>query len=119
MAEHLFIKKRQKERRKQTFLTVKLILRLIFASAFLLLGFHYFVGDPTEGLCAAANGCESEYSIATYAVAALVMLGVVIILGGLTGALIAYLRRNRESGGMFSLVNEQEQEPESDRDKHS
>ncbi len=106
MSENLFIKKRQKERRKHTFLTVKLIMRLVFASALLLLGFHFFVGDPTDGLCAA--GCESEYSLATYVYAALIMLGAVIVLGGLTGALFAYLRRNRQSDGMFTLLEQQE-----------
>lgn len=114
MAEHLFIKKRQKDRRKHTFLTVKLILRLVLASGFLLLGFHYFVGDPTDGLCAAATGCEREYSIATYVIAALIMLGGVMVLGGLTGALLAYLRRNRQNDGMFTLISNQETQDSSD-----
>lgn len=111
MAENVFIKKRQKERRKQTFLTVKLILRLVVASVLMWLGFVYFVGDTSEGQCV-GGGCEAEYSLATYAIAGLLMLLAVIVLGAAVGALISYLRRGRSSEGFSSYLdmpNDQDQ----------
>lgn len=103
MAENVFIKKRQKERRKQTFLTVKLILRLVVASVLMWLGFVYFVGDTSEGQCV-GGGCEAEYSLATYAIAGLLMLLAVIALGALVGSLVSYLRRSRSDGNFSAFV---------------
>ncbi len=111
MAENVFIKKRQKERRKQTFLTVKLILRLVVASVLMWLGFVYFVGDTSEGQCVGGS-CEAEYSLATYAIAGLLMLLAVMVLGAAVGALISYLRRDRSSEGFSSYLdtpNDQDQ----------
>ena len=105
MSENVFIKKRQKERRKQSFLTVKLILRLVVASVLMWLGFLYFVGDTSDGQCV-GGGCEAEYSLATYALAGLIMLVAVIALGALVGSLIGYLRRSRSTGNFSSFVDQ-------------
>ena len=107
MSENLFIKKRQKERRKQSFLTVKLILRLVVASVLMWLGFIYFVGDTSEGQCV-GGACEAEYSLATYAIAGLIMLIVVIALGALVGSLISYMRRRRSTGNFSTFVDQPE-----------
>lgn len=108
MAEKLFIKKRQKDRRKHTFMTVKLILRLVVASVLLMLGVLYFFGDTGSDAC--VNGCEGQYSLTTWVLAFLMIFGVVIVLGGLTGALIAYMRRNRSSGSLTSLISEEREQ---------
>lgn len=109
MAENVFIKKRQKERRKQTFLTVKLILRLVVASVLMWLGFIYFVGDTSEGQCV-GGACEAEYTLATYAIAGLIMLLAVMALGALVGSLISYMRRSRSADSFSKFVDQPDQD---------
>lgn len=104
MSENLFIKKRQRDRRKQNFLTVKLILRLVVASVLLWLGFLYFVGDPTTAIC--ENGCEGEFSLGTWIAAAAMVFGAVVVVGGLTGALIAFLRSGRSNSSLSVLISD-------------
>ncbi len=105
MAENIFIKKRQKQRRRENFLTIKLILRLVVASVLMLLGFLYFVGDPTTSMC--ENGCESEFSLATWIFGFFILFAGVAVLGGLVGGLVAFLRwKRRDSIGTLTAMME-------------
>ncbi len=76
------------------------------ASVLLWLGFMYFVGDPTTGVC--ENGCESEFSFKTWALAITMIFGGIILVGGLTGALIALMRRNRDSSSLSVFLDEKD-----------
>lgn len=111
MAENIFIKKRQRQRLKDGFVTFKLILRLIVASVLLLLGFLYFVGDPTTTLC--ENGCESEFSLGIWVLGFALIFGGIILLGGLVGGLVAFLRwtRGGSGGAMTSLIDKNKSDP--------
>lgn len=106
MSESLFIKKRQRDRRKHSFLTIKLILRLVVSSVLLWLGFMYFVGDPTTSVC--ENGCESEFGFNTWALAIVMIFGGIILIAGLAGALIALIRRNRASSSLSVFLDEKD-----------
>ena len=108
MAEHLFIKKRQRQRkRRDGFLTTKIIVRLIIVSAVLLALFLNFIGDPTISIC--DEGCESQFSFGTWVLGFLMIFGAVIGLAGIVGALIAALKwsRRNSSGSLAALMNDE------------
>lgn len=109
MPDHIFIKKRQRQRKKRDgFLTTKLIIRLIIVSAVLLVLFLNFIGDPTVTIC--ENGCESEFSFSTWALGILMIFGGVIMIAGIVGALLAFLKwSRRNSGGSLSALMDDDQ----------
>ncbi len=104
MPEHIFIKKRQRQRkRRDGFLTTKLIVRLIIVSLVLLALFLNFVGDPTVTIC--ENGCESEFSFGTWALSFFLIFSGIILVAGVVGALIAFLKwSRRNSGGSLTAL---------------
>lgn len=109
MAEHIFIKKRQRHRkRRDGFLTTKIIVRLIIISAVLLVLFLNFIGDPTVAIC--EDGCESQFSFSAWALGFFMIFGAVIGAAGIVGALIATLKwsRRNSSGSLSALMNEDE-----------
>lgn len=110
MAEHLFIKKRQRQRkRRDGFLTTKIIVRLIIVSAVLLALFLNFIGDPTVSIC--EDGCESQFSISTWVLGFFMIFGTVIGLAGIVGALVATLKwSRRDSGGSLAALMNEEQD---------
>lgn len=107
MPEHIFIKKRQRHRkRRDGFLTTKVIVRLIIVSAVLLALFLNFIGDPTVSIC--EEGCESKFSFGTWVLGFIMIFGAVIGLAGIVGALIATLKwsRRNSSGALTALMDE-------------
>jgi len=109
MPEHIFIKKRQRQRkRRDGFLTTKLIVRLIIASAVLLVLFLNFIGDPTMTIC--ENGCESEFSVSAWALGILMIFGGIIMMAGIVGAALAFLKwSRRNSGGSLAALMDEDQ----------
>lgn len=109
MSDNIFIKKRQRQRKKRDgFLTTKIILRLIIVSVVLLLLFLNFVGDPTVTIC--ENGCDSEFSIGTWALGLAMIFGAIILMAGLVGAGFAVLKWSRgNSGSSFADIMDDDQ----------
>lgn len=104
MADHIFLKKRQKQRRREGRLfTNKNILRLVFVSAVMLGGFLYFIGDPTTAIC--EDGCESTYSLGAWILGFFIIFGSVIGVAALFGIVFAMLKWSRsDSDSTFSSL---------------
>lgn len=92
MAEHLFIKKRQRQRGKSLF-TTKNALRLVLVSLLTWGGFLYFVGDPTIGTC--VDACESEHSLGIWILGFFMIFAGVILFASIIGGIFAFLRWQR------------------------
>ncbi len=98
MSDNIFIKKRQRHRkRRDGFLTTKIIIRLIVVSVVLLVLFLNFVGDPTVTIC--ENGCESDFTIGTWALGLAMIFGGIILIAGVVGAGFAVLKWSRGGSG--------------------
>ena len=111
MSENIFIKKRQRQRkRRDGFLTTKIIVRLILVSVVLLVLFLNFVGDPTVTIC--ENGCESEFTIGTWVLGFFMIFGGIILMAGVVGALLAFLKwsRRNSGGSLAALMNDDQNE---------
>jgi hypothetical protein len=94
MVDHIFLKKRQKQRRREgSLFTNKNILRLIAVSAVMLGGFLYFIGDPTTAIC--ENGCENTHSVGTWVLGFLIIFGTIIGVAALFGSLLAIVKWSR------------------------
>lgn len=111
MTEHIFIKKRQQQRRKSgTLLTTRNALRLIVVSILTLAGFLYFIGDPTTAIC--ESGCESKHSLASWTLGFFMIFATIIAFASGIGAIFGFLRWQRSRNGQsFSALVEEDDTP--------
>lgn len=107
MAEHIFIKKRQQDRRRSgTLLNTRNALRLILISILTLGGFLYFIGDPTTAIC--EQGCESQHSLGAWTLGFFMIFAAIIAAASGIGAVFGFLRwkRSRTGQSFSALVDE-------------
>lgn len=99
MSENPFIQKRQRSRRKATFLLgTRNIIGLIVLSLVAFAAFRLWVGNPNDVLC--EGECESLYSLFGWVLGFFLMIAGVAAAGAILGLLIAFIRSrtgNRES----------------------
>lgn len=101
MSENPFIQKRQRSRRKATFLlNTRNIIGLVVLSLVAFAAFKLWVGNPNDVLC--EGECESLYSLFTWVLGFFIMFAGVIAAGAALGLIIAFLRgRTRKSESAF------------------
>ena len=92
MAEHIFLEKRKRSRRRYALsFSVKVVLGLISTSLLVYMAFVQFVGNPNDVECTGA--CEPSIGLGTWILAVVIMFAVVIGAGALLGALAGFVRR--------------------------
>ena len=97
MSENPFIQKRQRSRRKATFLLgTRNIVGLVVLSLVAYAAFRLWVGNPADTLC--DGECESIYSLFTMVLGFFLMFAGVIAAGAAIGLLVAFIRRRRGAG---------------------
>ncbi|MBV1900726.1 MAG: hypothetical protein KUG56_03535 [Kordiimonadaceae bacterium] len=107
MSENAFIKKRQRERNRP-FLTVRILLGLIFLSGMVAGGFYFEFGAISDNACEGA--CEGLHSLRSWLLGAFLLFAGIISAAAVLGGIIAAIKwsRNQHGGALSSLLNEDE-----------
>lgn len=105
MSENTFIKKRQKERARP-FLTLRIILGLIFLSGIIWAGFYFEYGSIGNELC--DGDCENLHSLRASVLGFFMIFIGIIAAGAVVGGLFATLKwsRNKRNDTLSSLISE-------------
>lgn len=91
MSENPFIQKRQRSRRKATFLLgTRNIIGLVVISLVAYAAFRLWVGNPNDALC--EGECESLYSLFGWVLGFFLMIAGVAAAGAVLGLVIAFFR---------------------------
>ncbi|WP_417449960.1 hypothetical protein [Kordiimonas sp.] len=118
MSENPFIKKRQRSRRKATFLLgTRNVIGLIVLSLVAYAAFRLWVGNPADSMC--DGECESLYSLLTWVLGFVIMFACVIGAGAVIGLLVGALRRrshNRKDTFARLHAESGEKDPPSSQD---
>ncbi len=120
MSENPFIQKRQRSRRKATFLLgTRNIIGLVVLSGVAFAAFRLWVGDPTDALC--EGECESLYSLFSWVLGFFIMFAAVVAAGGVLGLIVAFIRsRTRSHESAFtrfqSHASDEPRKPDSNSD---
>ncbi|WP_262692157.1 hypothetical protein [Kordiimonas aestuarii] len=97
MSDNPFIKKRQRSRRKATFLLgTRNIIGLVVLSLVAYAAFRLWVGNPADTMC--DGECESMYSLFASVLGFFMMFAAVITAGAVIGLVVALMRRTAGSG---------------------
>jgi H+/Cl- antiporter ClcA len=102
MSEHLFVKKRQRQRRRAAgAVTTRHILGLILLCLAAYAAFRIWVGNPMESLC--GDDCESMHSLLAWVLGFAMIFLAIIAAGAVGGVVLALVRKRRgETGGNFA-----------------
>ncbi|UTW55115.1 hypothetical protein [Kordiimonas sp. SCSIO 12610] len=115
MADHIFIEKRKRSRRRYALsFSVKVVLSLISISLLVWMAFTQFIGNPNDVECTGA--CEPSISIGTWILAIALMFAAVIGAGAFLGMLVSVVRRRtaKQYDSPFANIIEKAAEENSD-----